>query len=576
MLNCKLVRIALLLAACAARIAPAAGPGAGTAHAPADGLFTNQAIRHLRIDVLPDGLDTLRTYRWRRGADPEDRPSVHATVREGGDIYTNVALHLKGAAGSFRSIDSTKPGFTLNFDKFAEGQRFHGLDKLSLNNSVQDDTFISEKLCRELFARAGVPAPRADYATVELNGRPLGLYVLTEGWDRRFLKRQFQNPKGNLYDPGMGRDIDSDLRVACGENPEDQSELKALAAAAADPDHSNRLARLEQRLDFDRFLSFLALEVLLWHWDGYTMNLNNYRVFHDLDSGRVVFLPHGMDQMFWTTNGPIMVTGRSLLPSAILQTPEGQRRYLERLAQLRTNLLDVPALTNRVRELAARIRPALRREDRSGRARYDYGMGLSYEERVDQLCERIAQRARSVDEQLEGARHLLRLAPGDSIQLTNWNSRRASGSPFFDRSSNPAALHVRLKERGVGAWFTTVWLVEGRYRIEGRAKTSGVEADTSDSLEGTGLRVTSSRKQTDGLEWGWFPLRRGRDPRRRAEVQAPGFTPKRLVGTRDWTEVVYRIDLRQPMADLDVLYELRADSGEAWFDPGSIRLVREK
>jgi hypothetical protein len=40
--------------------------------------------------------------------------------------------------------------------------------------------------------------------------------------------------------------------------------------------------------------------------------------------------------------------------------------------------------------------------------------------------------------------------------------------------------------------------------------------------------------------------------------------------------VSYRIDLRQPFADLDVLCELRADLGEAWFEADSVRLVREK
>ena len=30
----------------------------------------------------------------------------------------------------------------------------------------------------------------------------------------------------------------------------------------------------------DRFLSFLATEVMLCHWDGYALNRNNFRVYH--------------------------------------------------------------------------------------------------------------------------------------------------------------------------------------------------------------------------------------------------------------------------------------------------------
>ena len=116
-----------------------------------------------------------------------ERPSVRATVREGELVWTNVSLHLKGAAGSFRSVDD-KPALTLNFDKFPDGQRFHGLQKISLNNSVQDASYVHEKICRDLFRAAGMPVPRTDYATVELNGRRLGLFVLVEGWNKQFLR----------------------------------------------------------------------------------------------------------------------------------------------------------------------------------------------------------------------------------------------------------------------------------------------------------------------------------------------------------------------------------------------------
>ena len=51
------------------------------------------------------------------------------------------------------------------------------------NNSVQDSTYLSEKICREMFEAAGVPSPRAGHAVVEFDGRLLGLYVLVEGID---------------------------------------------------------------------------------------------------------------------------------------------------------------------------------------------------------------------------------------------------------------------------------------------------------------------------------------------------------------------------------------------------------
>jgi hypothetical protein len=58
-----------------------------------------------------------------RVAAREQRKYVTATLKEGDKIvYKDVAVHLKGAAGSFRGIDD-KASLTVNMDKLADGQR---------------------------------------------------------------------------------------------------------------------------------------------------------------------------------------------------------------------------------------------------------------------------------------------------------------------------------------------------------------------------------------------------------------------------------------------------------------------
>src|SRR5262249_6524698 len=156
---------------------------------------------------------------------------------------TSVAVHLKGAAGSFRPVDDL-PAMTLNFDKFVPGQNFHGLHKISLNNSVQDPSYLSEKVCRELFEAAGVPVPRAGHSLVRLNGRDLGLYVLLEGANKQFLKRYFSNASGNLYDGGFVHDVDPSLTVNSGDHPADRSALIALIRATQATQQTHNLAPL--------------------------------------------------------------------------------------------------------------------------------------------------------------------------------------------------------------------------------------------------------------------------------------------------------------------------------------------
>lgn len=40
-----------------------------------------------------------------------------------------------------------------------------------------------------MFVEAGVPAPKVEHATVVLNGQDRGLYVVSEGWGKPFLRR---------------------------------------------------------------------------------------------------------------------------------------------------------------------------------------------------------------------------------------------------------------------------------------------------------------------------------------------------------------------------------------------------
>src|SRR5260221_8457860 len=115
-----------------------------TKHGASDQFFINSAIPHLKIEIKGTNLVALRR---------NNRAYVRSTIREGDTVYSDVGIHVKGAAGSSRDLDD-KPALTLHFNKFRDGQRFHGLDKIHLNNSVQDPSYLTELLCGELFRAA--------------------------------------------------------------------------------------------------------------------------------------------------------------------------------------------------------------------------------------------------------------------------------------------------------------------------------------------------------------------------------------------------------------------------------------
>jgi spore coat protein CotH len=322
----------------------------------------------------------------------EIRTYVHASVRDAFGEYSNVGIHLKGGAGSFRKLDD-RPSLTLNFDRFKKGQRFHGLDKIYLNNSVQDPTLMTEAICGELFRQAGVPAGRATQAHVFLNGRDLGLYVLKEGFNRRFLQPYFGNTKGRLYEGGFIQEITgaTEERSSRGTGT-NRADLAELAAAALESDLAVRMSRLRKSLEVERMLSFIAMEVMVWHWDGYTLNRNNYRLYHEPDSDKIIFIPNGMDQMFWDSEGPIEPRMQGLIARSLLQIPEMKQRYRDRFSELFTNVFRVAALTNQINQLQGRIRPVL--------ASIDPKLVDDHSKQVDLLRERVVRRAEGIARQL--------------------------------------------------------------------------------------------------------------------------------------------------------------------------------
>ena len=97
-----------------------------------DGLFTNQAVRFIQIELAPENVGALKK---------DARSYVSCTFKEGGATCTNVAVRLKGV-GSFRPIDQ-KPSLSFKFNKWVAKQEFYGLSRIALNNSIQDPSYVN-------------------------------------------------------------------------------------------------------------------------------------------------------------------------------------------------------------------------------------------------------------------------------------------------------------------------------------------------------------------------------------------------------------------------------------------------
>lgn len=346
-------------------------------------LFAQAEVLRLRIDLSDSAREALRH-------DPHHY--VKATVQEGSRIYADVGIRLKGGTNA-PGIDK-KPGMALKFNEFVKDQEFHGHSRILLNHSQSDPTYLSDALASGVFAAAGVPSPRTSFARVELTGRDLGLYVIAEATNKEFLGRHFKKAKGNLYE-GSHADVTEKLEKDSGDDSTDQTDLRTLARALKETDPAQRWTKLAPLLDVDRFISYAAVEVLLWHRDGYVLDRNNYRIYHDPASGQMVFLPHDVDQICAKVDGPILPEWQGLVAQAVIGTAPGRQKYLERLGQLLDTAFRVESLEGRAEALAKVVRPGIPTADPNA--------VKAFEAALSQLRERISQRVAFVRQELKTA-----------------------------------------------------------------------------------------------------------------------------------------------------------------------------
>ena len=490
-------------------------------------LFADGRIRTFKIELTESALATLKK---------NERAYVPATVTEGGTVFKEAGVHLKGM-GSFQPFDQ-KPSLAVKFDKYTPDQRYLGLSKIFLNNSGQDSTFLAELMATQMFRDAGLPAARVTHAFVELNSRKLGLYVLIEAMNKDFLRQHFKNAKGNLYEAYL-QDIDQQLDLDGGTD-NGQADRKRLLEICNLPNPAERWSKLPEVLDVDKYLSHCALEMFVAHTDGYALNRNNYRLYHDPQTDRFTMIPHGLDWGFQNSGATVQPPPNSIITRAVLNTSEGRTAFRVRRSQLFTNLYRLDLFSNRVDKAVANLKTAAR----------DASEAKQFEEYGREMIRRIVARYQIVSNQLAAPEaQPVRFDSAGVAQLTGWRPLKRTGDAELDlaQSEGRSALHIKSGgEVAVASWRLRVSLPAGKFRFAGEARAERIVVDSSDPAAGAGLRISG------------------------------GKLAGKLTGDAAWTTLEHSFEATFEGEEKELVCELRARQGEVWFDAQSLRLIRTK
>ena len=167
-----------------------------------DKLFDASYVHTINIEIADEDWQDLVT-------NPLDETYYSCNITIDGETYKNIGLRTKGNSSltQVAHSDSDRYSFKIKFDKFDKEQDYYGLEKLSLNNIIQDATFMKDYLSYKLMGDFGVASPYVSYSYITINDEEWGLYLNVEDIDSSFLDRNYGEDHGELYKPAT--DIDN-------------------------------------------------------------------------------------------------------------------------------------------------------------------------------------------------------------------------------------------------------------------------------------------------------------------------------------------------------------------------------
>lgn len=150
------------------------------------------------------------------------------SVEIDGQVLSNVAIRAKGNTSltQVANYGNDRYSFKIEFDHYDSSINYNGLDKLCLNNIIQDNTYMKDYLTYQMMGYFGVDAPLCSFVNITVNGENWGLYLAVEDVEESFLERNYGSDYGELYKPdstgnmGGGGEKPADMQAQRGEMPE--------------------------------------------------------------------------------------------------------------------------------------------------------------------------------------------------------------------------------------------------------------------------------------------------------------------------------------------------------------------
>ena len=268
-------------------------------------LFDDSHVHH--IDIQTDDWDAFLET-----ALEEEYTECNLSID--GETFSSVGLRAKGN-NSLRLVNEyglERYSLKIEFDHFQDGNTYYGLDKLSLDSSYQDNSYMKNYLAYDMMDHMGVPSPLCSYVWVTVNGEDWGLFLAVEEPEEAFARRNYGADHGKLYKPDY-RSLEAENRdVALQYTTEDPADYDNIFRNAKFESNAEDQARLigalktlsegtdlESAVNVDEVLRYFAVQVFVVNLDSY-LGRTGHNYFLYEEDGIISMLPWDYNLAFAT------------------------------------------------------------------------------------------------------------------------------------------------------------------------------------------------------------------------------------------------------------------------------------
>ena len=232
---------------------------------------------------------------------------VLATLRYEDKVFDSVAVQFKGytSQSGVRNPYGRK-SFDIKLDEFKSGQDIGGYSTFNLNNAYEDKSLMREVVFAH-FCRQHIPAVKANFINLYINGEFHGVYNNTQQQNKDFIREWFWSTNGSRFRAdykGRGFIFGTGYSTLnyLGNNQSEYEEAYTLKASdmndpwgdlmnvtkVLDDVTESNLQDLWDVLDIDAALWFLGHEIAFMDEDSYVFKGGmDYSIYIDDLTGRL-------------------------------------------------------------------------------------------------------------------------------------------------------------------------------------------------------------------------------------------------------------------------------------------------